>query len=327
MTQVIEISWVTFMFLFGGYYMKIIGKSAPRDAELRSKIDCTKYIEIHLNEKDIDVQSMFEVITKQSKIDIQYVHSHLFSSRCVKNISSTNLEYLGDFYIKGYLEKAMELAQKLAEFYNHTIGVVVHTGFDYTKYEVMGGLLYGITSAVDELLNIYTNVYLCIENVPYVSGNLSSDLGVIFRSGGFDDNVKLCNYLREALPHNSNRLFTVLDTCHALASVQILRVFNSNIKDEEYMDKLFELNSKTAKLIHMADVKNFGIMKSNHGIVFDDDRKHIMQFFMSCYKKNNLTADITLEIQESDYSISDNFRHNSRMLKEICSDLSLSMDF
>ena len=307
--------------------MKIIGKSAPRDTELRSKIDCTKYIEIHLNEKDIDVQSMLEVITKQSKIDIQYVHSHLFSSRCVKNISSTNLEYLGDFYIKGYLEKAMELAQKLSEFYNHTIGVVVHTGFDYTKYEVMGDLLHNITSAVDELLNTYTDVYLCIENVPFISGNLGSDLGVVFRSGGFDDNVKLCKYLREALPHNANRLYTVLDTCHASASVQILQLFTFNIDVKEYIDKLFELNSETAKLIHLADEKDFGLRKRNHGIAFDTNREHIMKFFMECYKKHNLTADITIEIQESDYSTSDNFRHNSRMLKKICYDLSLSMDF
>ena len=142
-------------------------------------------------------------------------------------------------------------------------------------------------------------------------------LGLEITLGGiFYDNVKLANFLNEVF--RTNRFGTVLDTAHILTTIRIYeRIFSDyeEIKEKFSIEKYFEKNKDVIKLIHLADLKNLGFRKGEHGVKFDN--KEDMKFFIDLYKKYEYDCDITIEITEKDYVKNENFENNFKMLNEI----------
>lgn len=295
--------------------MCIIGKAAAREEQLRGKARISKYIELQLfNEFDNlkgDVDSVFDIITSVEDVDVRIVHSPLVSG------DDVNIEYLGNEEDRFKLTKTVELAAKLADYYNHGIKVIIHTAFLFEQYKKMPNLLNAIEDFISSGLKNHKGIVFCIENVHPC--NISPSGDIYFRNGVFYDNIKLVKYLREKL--NTTRIGTVLDTCHVLVTLRILeKVFGETyaerIKDIN-MQKFFVENRDYCEVLHLCDVKDLGFENGEHGVKFENDRLGELEEILSYYKKYMPQADITLEILEEDYVENKNFEDNFNLVRQM----------
>jgi sugar phosphate isomerase/epimerase len=193
----------------------------------------------------------------------------------------------------------------------------MHTAFLFEQYEKMPYLLDLIETFISEGLMKYERIIFCIENV--IPCKVSNKGGVYFRNGVFFDNVKLVKYLREKL--NTDRIGTVLDTCHMFVTLELLRrVFTEEYKhhvEDINMRKFFEENSKYCELIHLCDVKGLGYNKGEHGIKFEREDMFLLGKILQYYQEFDFRADITIEILEEDYIENHNFKDNYTLVKSL----------
>lgn len=159
----------------------------------------------------------------------------------------------------------------------------------------------------------YPLLNYAIENVV-----LMADLNTFrIATNVYNECIPLVNVLNEYFGISYNYFGTVLDTCHAVSTI---RTYNNILKNYPEVkvptiDDYFAEYKDTAKLIHLADVVNLGLRKEEHGIVFND--KEVMKQYVDLYKKHNYDCNIVLEIQESDYLISQNLLNNYKMLQSL----------
>lgn len=293
--------------------MHIIAKSQILIPNILGKAKICKDIELQLfdefdNFNDC-VDDLYQTVINIPDINIRCVHSPLESGEDV------NIEFLEnekDFF---KLSKTVELAGRLSDYYNETIKIIMHSSFNYENYKKIPSLLKRIEDFVEKSLDKYKNIIICIENV--IPCKFSKEKELFFRNGCLFDNIKLVKHLRTKL--NTNRIGTVLDTCHMMITLQTLdNIFKDNYIDyikEFDMEKFFIENKDYIQLIHLCDVKNLGYNKKEHGIKFESDRLYLMSNLIDLYLEYNYRCDITIEIIEDDYVINNNFKENYEILK------------
>lgn len=291
--------------------MKIIAKSAPCKEHINEKIG--------IGTKDIEIQLLPNF---DDNCDIDFFYKNILSTSCNVDIVhmplesglDLNFEYFTYPKFKSIFFKCCELSQKLANFYNHKIIIVVHfgTSLDILKYSP--GLLSELLEILKIAISNFKDIEIAFENVIPLTFNKDNKLET---SNGFlFDNVEFVNWLNNEL--KTNVFGTVLDTCHVLQyNTQINNAFNGVVPVLS-MEEFFKKNKDTIKLIHLCDLKNQGLEDGEHGAVFSDENK--LKEIIDLYYKYEYSCFVTLEVMEYDYLNCQNFKNQKTMLENILKD-------
>ena len=158
-------------------------------------------------------------------------------------------------------------------------------------------------------MDTYPNIVILIENIiPFMIKRAGTDL-MYHSNGAFDDNVKLVKKLREDI--KDCRIYTLLDTAHALISLQAERnLFAAEDLPElpTTLEDYVKAYEDTLGYIHLADAIELGIKPNQHGICFSNHRHYVLTEFLELYKNYYLTCDVCLEVRENDYLRRENFK-------------------
>ena len=303
--------------------MYIISKSAIVEEQLRETIRHCSKCEIQLftefeNRNDC-VDKLYSTIIGIDGLDVLCVHAPLIKGE------ELNIEYItnpNDYFM---FEKTVVLASKLSQYYGHEVKVIFHTELAKGLYDKFPNLYEAIRKFMEFSLSLPGNLIICIENlIPF---KVVKDKSIVFRNGVVDDNIYLVKSLREDL--KSENIRTVLDTCHMLTSIHyVQKLFEDDMdcvitySEEEY----FKMNAPYVGLIHLSDVIGLGLRTMTHGIAFKEDRLNVMEMFMTYYKKYGYNCDVTLEIQENDYTNKLNLENNICYIKDICKRLEIMIE-
>ncbi|MBK5252989.1 MAG: hypothetical protein JJE03_00730 [Peptostreptococcaceae bacterium] len=204
------------------------------------------------------------------------------------------------------------IAQKSAKIWNHPVRLILHFEMDFDKMIRADYITDHIITVFRNALNDYPDVIFAIENVIPL---LPKQNGWYLSSNGFDDCVRLVEYLRTQL--NTKRFSVVLDTCHAGMTIYYLDVLYSLLNqahDKYAMEDFFKAYSEYCDTIHLCTFKEDGFYK-NHGIGFQDNHK-LLEEYVDLWNKYTKNAALVLEVREDDYTNSINFYENSLLIKE-----------
>ena len=70
-------------------------------------------------------------------------------------------------------------------------------------------------------------------------------------------------------------------------------------------------------MIHLSDAKGNGYGKGKHGALFNEDNKDKLKSILDLYHKYNYHCPVTLEVNETDYSICDNYKKTRETVFQI----------
>lgn len=302
----------------------IYAKSALKEADIDCKmnIGCDG-IEIQLLSELVDKEhggyknaSIAFNLSKFERFPISVVHCPIISG-----IGDMTLEQMCDMEDIKLLEQTCFIADYFGRSQHKQITVVVHseTYLDFIKG--IGSTLDRITSTLYQLLESYPNIRIGIENVSPLRG-IGKDQQLHLSNNFKFDNVKLAEYFRKEL--GTVRIGTVLDTCHATITKKYMDCLYKEVADrkpEDYsMDKYFEMNKDTCFLIHLADIAGSGYGPKRHGIPYTSETADKCNEILGIYSKYGYTCPITLEVEETDFLVSDGYR-NTRDVLLGCSNL------
>ena len=130
------------------------------------------------------------------------------------------------------------------------------------------------------------------------------------------DNVDMVDRMRHIL--KTDRIGTCLDTCHMMLTQKYIRGLYEMVGDIAVPDlstrKFFEMNKPFLKLIHLADMTGSGYGKGRHGIPFYKETEGKLKGIMDIYNSNNIVCPITLEVEETDFSVSSGYRQTKELV-------------
>ena len=196
------------------------------------------------------------------------------------------------------------------------VGVVsVHSEMNLSNLQSLN-IWVNIVKYVGEILNKYPYTSLCIENVSPIRCTQKENIALC--DNFLFDNVEIVKELRKEL--NTTRIYTVLDTCHAMLTEKYLKsiYFALGKTCPDYsLNRFFMENKDYIGLIHLSDYKGNGYDKGNHGIPFNDFTKGKLNYILWLYQKYEYTCPITLEVCEKDYLVCDGYKKTKELIKEI----------
>lgn len=195
--------------------------------------------------------------------------------------------------------EAFQMAEEIARIQNHRVLVVVHLNqviIPNTK----------LLQFINQLFFYFPNTDLAIENTTLIHKDL------IYRTGADPDSVPIfVRLMRELL--NTNRIYSVIDICHALGSIRE-KDFFFHMKEDE-LKGLENYLIKTApycKIVHFNYLKNIGYGQ-DHGTVFTDEA--IKRIF-PMIEKYVPDANFVIEVREENYLNALNFKKTVNQLKK-----------
>lgn len=300
--------------------MEIYCKCAIIDEEMNTckGLKCNG-IEIQLlNDFITDYRSSSYYVTElgEQLKDIKIVHSPL---NCGDAIDIEDLVYSETFNVFMHV---CELAEEIGKKNNSIIGVIVHTGMNMTDLSANEYLRKYLVNAFKSALESYPHIKLYIENVICISnGNVGN---LHFRNGALPTYLDVIKYFRKELGNGkehtedyySNRVSGVLDICHALTSIKMLRGCGIYTELEDYFAMVYDDN-RNIGLIHLAFVNNLGLNKDEHAIGYTEDTYNELEFVMKLYRKYNFNCPITIEVNEEDYTQYSNYKKTRELLDKL----------
>lgn len=219
------------------------------------------------------------------------------------------LEVLCDRKDCTLLQSVFEIANYYGEIQGKKIIVVFHTETFLGKINDIGQAWNNITQVVGYMLERYPYTELVIENVSPLRGVDKGEELHLSNNFAFD-NVVMVDELRRTL--NTDRIGTCLDTCHAMLAEKYICGLYNMVGDvpapDLSMGEFFRKNAEYLKLIHLADAKGSGYGKGKHGIPFTEETSDRLTNILKMYKGIGLDCPITLEVEETDFSVCDGYR-------------------
>lgn len=172
------------------------------------------------------------------------------------------------------------------------------------------GLIDGIVEAFAACVRDYPMNDYVVENLTMIN----FDTGMLVtRNSHLAEPVRLANYLREKL--NTDRIGTVLDTCHLLATIRLhnLVAEKSPVKPID-IELYFNEYKDTLKLVHLANAVNYGIGE-DHGTPFvDAEERATLVRILQALRDIGFKNPITLEINEPDSNSANRFTYMRDLL-------------
>ena len=298
---------------------RIFAKSTFDEAQLSDKkyigcdgIEIQLFDELIANKKMGLYRKYKEVIDVRDfvrRYDIDIIHSPLVQGDVL-------LEALVDSKDGVLLTEIFDLAQEVAELSNKDIGVVIHSESYYEKLEDEDKWR-DIVTWVGTILSYHPNTYLLIENVSPFRDINKGHFPRVSNNFGFD-NVEMVSALRRDT--GISRIYTCLDTAHALISIQCIDSWYKFMNDlkpyKVTMEDYFEKNKDVIGLIHLASIHQSGYGAGKHGILFREDEYDDLCAILNLYKKYGYSCPITIEVTEIDYSDSQNYKTTKMLVDE-----------
>ena len=263
----------------------------------------------------IEIQLLDEFLADNGyKCINDVVDLHEYENEPISVVHAPIISGLGDLTIEQLCDfddfKMLDITCEIAEFFslaqNKHIIVVLHSETFLDFLIGIGGSLNRIEYYVSRLLYKYPHIRLGIENVTPIRG---FSKGNIHLANNFlFDNVDIVNRLKVDL--KTDRIGTVLDTCHAMITKKYISALFKEIGDTTYMpdlsmDSFFKMNKDTAFLIHLASMRGTGYDK-DHGTPFDNPQDCFD--ILDIYTKYDYNCPITLEVREDDYIKNENYK-------------------
>lgn len=272
---------------------RLLAKSSVDFDQLSDRKDKgAKYIELHLNEGDVKTKKRREDILKRlNEIGLVAKVAHMPIP------SKFNIEGLINKEGFKTIENVSKLAQDLGEYYNHETHIVMHQTLSKVQLEDWG-MMEKIENKIKHLLETYPRITINLENLTALARDKDS---FQLRESYFDENVKVCKLLRKNL--KTNRIGTVLDIGHALATINIMDQFIKRgiIEDITLID-YFKVNKEVLNVIHLANSVDFGVDK-DHGTGFNTKKDlELLERIIDYIKEIEYKNIITLELGEKDFT-------------------------
>lgn len=244
---------------------------------------------------------------------VKAIHSPLFKG--YGDITIETMMNNNDILV---LQEMFRLAEMYAERQNiDYVTLVIHSEqLIDTMYDV-GGIYNKIRSTFNLLFEQYDHVRVGIENVTPIR---SIEDGIISLCNNYRfDNVVITKKLREEL--KTDRVGTILDTCHAMISKQYIDMIHSMLEDVEADDlslnNYFEANKDTIYHLHFCDMKGCGFGKGKHGIPFNSETKDRAKEIIELYNRYNYKCPLCLEVDETDFVKCTGYRETKQIINEI----------
>lgn len=177
-------------------------------------------MEIHLRDNEpadiLQVETMTQNIL-QSGMKAKAIHSSMGRAFIA--------ESLGTLKAKERLSLVSQLAQNVSDIHKEETIVVIHQELmvdQLIDFELMNG----IVETMKEMIGRFPDVIYAFENMPVA--NLE-DGRIVARGSFYEDTPLLAEFLRNRL--NTQRIGTVLYTCHMLTSLRVLASISAFGKD------------------------------------------------------------------------------------------------
>lgn len=301
----------------------IIAKSALVKSQMECKMNLgADALEIQLlNEllKTNDLSSAFPNLNECLNYPIYSVHTPLVEYKDVTSRVDIALEVLVRSNYINLFENVCKLANKFGVAQNKIIWVVVHSNLSSSSLETSDkDIIEFIVESLIILFEKYENIGIALENVTPV--NSFSNNSFKLSNNFLFDNVEIIKCLRAKMPEFSNRLVTVLDTCHAEMSMQFMRsidiLFDNEIIAIPRMQDYFKANKDTLKFIHLSRTVLNGNGVGRHGQPFNEQSRDYIHGILGCINKYAKDCDIVLEVAETDYDKSLGFDISNKLVKE-----------
>ena len=234
---------------------------------------------------------------------------------------------LSDVNIESFARRDFDLLDQVCYIANYfgrvqsgnKILVVIHSEMNLENMRV-NGLLEDVLKSVSYVLFKYPFIELAVENVTPLRKVYSDEIHLC-NNFSFD-NIELVKYLREEL--GTNRIGTCLDTCHAMISRKYMEAIHKEIGDIECPDysleSYFDKNKEYVKLIHLSDAQDSGYGTGRHGVKFNDKNINKLRGIIDLYDRYDYSCPVTLEVNETDYSICDCYKETRDALAKVLSE-------
>ena len=301
--------------------MKILAKSIIN----KEQIDC----KINIGCDGIEIQLLTELIDK--KVGCYHNAWEIFDLNSfavypIKAVHLPLLNYIGQQDVNledlcethfALLDQAFYIANYFGKHQKEKVLVIVHSETSLNKLLLNVDGWRRMVNAIGCLLFKYPYTELGIENVAPVCGVLPKNIHMF--SNFYNDNIEICTELRKEL--KTDRIGTVLDTCHAMITKKYMDIIQKEYTGKECdfynLETFFKINKDYIKLIHLANMNGNGYGFGNHGARFDSNSKDKLEEIITYYNKYNYNCPVTLEINEKDYLLCDEYRITKETLDDV----------
>lgn len=297
--------------------MRIISKAACDYAQLIDRVNKGFYhIELQLTGSFCENSNPKDYINLLNPDwDIQHVHMPF-----IPKSTDFPFEYIGDDECGNVFINACRLCQMFAEYYEHDVTLVMHTSVPLEHFQFLPRALYDIEQTLIEAMVTAPNVIFSVENGALYS---SRKRDLFINPCSFDENTQWATYFNQKF--KTTRFKTTLDICHALMSMKMMSIFDNNktkhlIKDIEWF---FEKNKDLINNIHLNNIHSFGLIgdHSEPFIESNDNDMKILDTVFSLIKQYNLDCNITIEVDETDYTDAENAEVQNNLIIKRYSDI------
>ena len=306
--------------------MNIYGKSAATVEQLSirkdrgfDRFELQLLAEMLSDDGILNAEDVYD-LAAVAQYNIYAVHAPLFPD------GDMNLEHMIRGSGQKLLDQCFYIAEYMAKARMRDITLITHTRFSLRDYEKTG-LWHDLLGVIGTMLNKYPHVHIAIENVvPFVD---IKHHDIRFSNNIKFDNVEIAKKLRMLL--ETERVGTVLDTCHAMMTKKYVGTCYQAVNDERYpmenlsLDEYFKQNAETCKLIHCSNMRGNGMQVPEHGAPFlceNPEDVALLTQIMKSYIRYGYECPITLEVGEVDIMNPINYSKTWMTMMSVCEKLS-----
>ena len=249
-----------------------------------------------------------------TKYPIDAIHAPLLSG--IGDMTIENMLDREDFPV---LENMFALAHSIGKERDKQVTLVVHSETYFANMLDVGNIYNQMRTKISMLLDKYSYTRLAIENVSPVRGIQNKVLHLANNFGY--DNIELVGRLRKDL--NTDRVGTILDTCHAMLTEKYIKAIygaaGGEYDSQDYSMKMFvEQNKSLIYHVHFCDMTGSGYGKGRHGIPFTQETKEsAFEILRLMYKDYAYTCPLCLEVEELDgFEVCSGFQSTKKVVEE-----------
>lgn len=282
--------------------LRLVGKTGAVHTQLANCVrDGFKSVEIQLfgDFNDMNPVVLTELLMQFPTLNVSSIHTPILNDKEIE------IEDLGDSNLKFPILKTLYLADVLASRYGHRMPVVVHACSNMNRLQEAKDTLYRILRELDVQLELFPNVDICIENtIPLIAKGTRYEMMNSF----LYDNIELTEFFRDKL--NTDRIYTVLDICHALTSIRFMQATETFTGiDSTTLEEYFKRSGDLIKIIHLNNVIDLGLKKGQHGVPFLKENENDVKLLSDITRYIETycpQASIVMEICEDEYEVNSN---------------------
>lgn len=189
------------------------------------------------------------------------------------------------------LNKTCDLANRIGCKSGKIIPIIIHASADISKDKITE-----IAVVLSLTLDKYSHIEILVENVP---GDNDKPLEI----GSAYALPVIIKFLKNYI--SNDRLGLVLDTCHLLMRQRIYKELGFKY---DSIEDYFKAYSDNLRIIHLANIRNFG-RDNDHAVAFTkDDRALLAEIMHMLIKYTDDNILVTIETREQDYLECTNYK-------------------